>query len=467
MITRIEIDGFKTFRNLALDIAPFQAIVGANGAGKSNLFDAITLLSSLADSDIRTAFRGMRGEPSQLFTIFPDGSSLPRMRLAVEMLVEPRVEDSWGARADVRYTRMRYEVAIEQRADERGVERLYVTHEALLPIQRSGDPWARRHIGRSRELWLPALKSGRTVPFISTGSDDRSGTVFLHQDGRGGDMAAVAHAAERTVLSTIANTEFPHAFAAREEMRSWRVIDLDPSAVRASGLALPHTFIGTDGGNLAAALGRMKGENPALIGRISRELSEIIHGVAGIDLDERRGYDRQEIRFLLEGGGIVPLPLVSDAALRLLALVALKNDPDGGALLCLEEPENGLDEYTLRCLARFLHGAATDFSSTEPDPFRLRQMIVATHSTGMIMELMRFLSEREEGPVHELPELLFAQVAMNDDPWEPGATPVTRFARIRPSQQLELALDSDVGDAPVYTFAEIEESLRGADARRI
>jgi len=42
MITRIEIDGFKTFRNFSLELAPLQVIVGLNGAGKSNLFDACT-----------------------------------------------------------------------------------------------------------------------------------------------------------------------------------------------------------------------------------------------------------------------------------------------------------------------------------------------------------------------------------------------------------------------------------------
>ena len=62
MITRIEIDGFKTFQDFSLDLAPLQVIVGANGAGKSNLFDALMLLSRLADSDLHSAFQGMRGE---------------------------------------------------------------------------------------------------------------------------------------------------------------------------------------------------------------------------------------------------------------------------------------------------------------------------------------------------------------------------------------------------------------------
>jgi recombinational DNA repair ATPase RecF len=45
MLTRIEIDGFKSFRDFALDIPPFLVIIGRNAAGKSNLFDAIQFLS--------------------------------------------------------------------------------------------------------------------------------------------------------------------------------------------------------------------------------------------------------------------------------------------------------------------------------------------------------------------------------------------------------------------------------------
>ena len=66
MITRIELDGFKTFQDFKLELAPFQVIVGPNGAGKSNLFDALRLLSRLADVDLRSAFQALRGEAGEL-----------------------------------------------------------------------------------------------------------------------------------------------------------------------------------------------------------------------------------------------------------------------------------------------------------------------------------------------------------------------------------------------------------------
>ena len=60
MLTRIEIDGFKTFEAFELNLRPFTAIVGPNASGKSNLFDALQLLAALADQDVHSAMQGLR-----------------------------------------------------------------------------------------------------------------------------------------------------------------------------------------------------------------------------------------------------------------------------------------------------------------------------------------------------------------------------------------------------------------------
>ncbi|MBS1912952.1 MAG: AAA family ATPase [Bacteroidetes bacterium] len=461
MITRIEIDGFKTLHDVAIDIAPFQAFTGACGAGLSNLFDAIAFLGSLAESDLRSAFGGGRGEPEEFFTLGADGAYGDRMRLAVEMLVSPRVEDRWGMRADVKYTRMRYEIEVERLADVHGPDRLSISREALLPIQRTGDAWARRHLARTRERWLPALRTGRTVPFISTDDAGRAGAVFLHQDGRGGDLAAPAHGGQRTVLGTIAGTEFPHAYAAREEMRSWRTIMLNPASIRGGGQPHAHTFIGLDGGNLTAALARMKGEDAAMLARLARDLGHVVPDVAEIELDERGGFYRQRVRVAMGNGMSLPLPLLSDSVLRLLVLAALKNDPDGGGVLALDEPENGHDAATLRRLAPFLLGMGTCLA--DPDATSaLRQVIVATRSSGLVYELARILTERSDAPVHDLPELLYAW--REEMPYEPNGAfvPVgggTRFMPVRPSQQLALDLEEGSGREEMITLVEIEQAL--------
>ena len=133
MITRIELDGFKTFQDFSLDLAPLQVFVGANGAGKSNLFDALRLLERLALSDLASAFHEMRGQVGELFTVRPGGRRATQMRLAVELLVARQVQDSWGTTRELTYPRLRYELVIERRDGAQGQDAIALKREALGP----------------------------------------------------------------------------------------------------------------------------------------------------------------------------------------------------------------------------------------------------------------------------------------------------------------------------------------------
>ena len=95
MLTRIEIDGFKTFEDFSLDLVPLTAIVGPNASGKSNSFDALRFLSLLAQFDIRTAMQGLRGEPEELFRQSPAGMA-DCMSFALEVLLTRSGVDAFG-----------------------------------------------------------------------------------------------------------------------------------------------------------------------------------------------------------------------------------------------------------------------------------------------------------------------------------------------------------------------------------
>ena len=168
MITRIELDGFKTFQDFSLDLSPLQVIVGANGVGKSNLFDALQLLGRLADSDLRTAFQEMRGEVGELFAVRPDGGSADRIRLAVEILVDQSVRDDWGVKQDLKFPRVRYELKVALSRDDQGLERLAVEHELLAPIPRHKDRWTKSNKLKTGGPWIPVMTGGRSSPFISS-----------------------------------------------------------------------------------------------------------------------------------------------------------------------------------------------------------------------------------------------------------------------------------------------------------
>jgi AAA15 family ATPase/GTPase len=48
MLTRLKVSGFKNLVDVDVRFGTFTCIAGANGVGKSNLFDAIRFLSALA-----------------------------------------------------------------------------------------------------------------------------------------------------------------------------------------------------------------------------------------------------------------------------------------------------------------------------------------------------------------------------------------------------------------------------------
>lgn len=100
MITRIAIDGFKSFRNFQMEFSPLTVIAGANASGKSNLFDALHLLSRLAEVDLKTAFSGLRGEPIEQYTYYGDGQYTNTMSFVVDLLVNQQVKDNWGGSQD-------------------------------------------------------------------------------------------------------------------------------------------------------------------------------------------------------------------------------------------------------------------------------------------------------------------------------------------------------------------------------
>jgi predicted ATPase len=68
MITRIEADGFKSLRGFAVDVEPLTAIVGVNGRGKSNVFDALRLISRLPAMSVLDALGEGRGTRRDQFS---------------------------------------------------------------------------------------------------------------------------------------------------------------------------------------------------------------------------------------------------------------------------------------------------------------------------------------------------------------------------------------------------------------
>src|SRR5690242_8075211 len=127
MITRVEVDGFKSLRDFSADLEPFTVFIGPNSAGKSNIVDALGLLSRLASVSIAEAFKHGRGRSSDQFTRH-GATSATAIRFAVEYLTYGWYDPAQGA-VPAAQTRFRYELTIERVALASGAERLVVRDE--------------------------------------------------------------------------------------------------------------------------------------------------------------------------------------------------------------------------------------------------------------------------------------------------------------------------------------------------
>ncbi|MDQ2902384.1 MAG: AAA family ATPase [Chloroflexota bacterium] len=390
MITQIEIDGFKTFKDFKVELAPFQVIVGPNGASKSNLFDALHLLSRLVDLDLRSALQGPRGNANELFTAFPDGNFSNYIDIKVEMLVDRKVTDGYGDQVELKYTRLRYELKIAFSTDNDGIERLFIMHESLKGIALEQDKWTKQYIHPFERDWLPPRSSCQAI-FIDKALTKDGTAIVLHKEGRNKgrnkQRSFLAEKAERSVLSSVTTTEHPHAFAARQEILFWRflhLLNLDvlrtPSSVKAPG------FLSEDGKNLAAMLARIGDEDPLALRDLSLDMANLVPGVLTIKIERDLVDNEYTVKAQAEDGRVFSSRVLSDGTLRLLALTAICNDPTFHGVIGIEEPENGVHPFQLKYMARLLRGTATDFKDLEQVNEPLRQVLVTTHSPVFICQ---------------------------------------------------------------------------------
>ncbi|HEX8696341.1 MAG TPA: AAA family ATPase [Longimicrobium sp.] len=433
MLTRIEIDGFKTFEKFSLDLEPFMVVVGPNATGKSNLFDAIQLLSRLAVDDLRTAFNGLRGEPHELFRIQPSGEPGSRMSLAVEVLLHRTVADPWGGTARVRHTRLRYEVDLERRTDARGIERLVVARETAEPIRGNADGWRPHGRSPSAAFKRAFMSYGRSTPFLSTQDVNGIPTFHIHQDPTGGRNRS-ATAAETTILSSITSAEFPHLFALREELRSWKFLQLDPGALRKPSPKNAPEVLEPDGSNLPTVLARIEAETRTeprphgALTEIGADLSRLISGVARVDVEEDELNRKFRVKVQVGGEHAFSSGVISDGTLRVLALLTMLHDPKHSGLVCFEEPENGIHPARLEALIDILRGMVTRADLTHYDErAALTQMLLNSHSPVVLSHL--------DGT-----EVVFADTVTVVDPASRTRSRKTRMRRIVPDDQGDLGI---------------------------
>ena len=402
MLTRLKVDGFKNLKAVDIRFGPFTCVAGGNGVGKSNLFDAIRFLSALADKPLVDAAQSVRSEGGtggDLRSIFHHVGEQYGQAISfeVEMLVPAEGVDDLGQRAEATITFLRYTLELEYKKEEgsRSLGGLQIRREDLQHIS-LGDAKAHLPFEHSRDWRRSVVKGRRTSPFISTESAGDQTYIKLHGDGGkvGRTRQFLAESLPRTVLSSATAAESPTALLARREMQSWRLLQLEPSALRALDPYNAPSRLGTNGAHLPATLGRLarvhRGERKEseqsrqVYARVANRLAELVEGVRSVRVDAD---DRRELLSLVvrdRDGTEHEARGLSDGTLRFLALCVLERDPETQGLICLEEPENGIHPERVPAMMQLLQDLAMDVDVPVGTDNPLRQVIINTHSPTVV-----------------------------------------------------------------------------------
>ena len=457
MLTRLEVSGFKNLVGVDVRFGPFTCIAGANGVGKSNLFDAIRFFGALGQMPLLEAAGLVRDEAGRadlrsLFTRVGE-EHLLEMTLAAELIIAREGVDDLRQRARATATYLRYEVRLGLReASDVMPQRLVVEHESLRPLK-IGDFAAELAFDFTAE-WQNSIvvpKKGTLRPLISTEARDGAAVIRRHQEVKGGrPREFYAEDLPRTVLSSTSAVEGPTALLVRHELSSWRLLQLEPSALRRPSEYAETPRLRSDGHGLAATLRRLVRAEPAeaigstlqgLTNRLNDLLQEV-HRVELVDDPVRQTYG---VALADRAGTRHAARALSDGTLRFLALAILASDPEETGVICLEEPENGIHPERIPAMIELLLAIAMDPEVSIAPDNPPRQVIINTHAPAVVQQVpfetlliakaqaVRWTEGRAQGGVRYLP----APESLRERHGSPAFTLATLLPYLEPVVPIE------------------------------
>jgi predicted ATPase len=372
MIRRIRIEGYKSFAELDLRLSPLSVIFGPNASGKSNLFDAIYLLSrAVTCKTLAEAFEGHRGLPLESFYYGDCGYEelLGRKHLALtfEMDVElsPAVLEIMN-----RLVTERSEMNAFPCLKDRQMERYLRYHLKIEALPKTGV------VGIVEEHLTALKKNGgekrepEILDLSGDGCRSRGETIICAECGRKPrSLSEFSHGLTR-----------PEIWALQAEMARWRVYYLEPRVLmREETPRSEMRSLGPRGEGLAAFLNLMQAEDSRSYRAFALAFRQIMPGDVSLELDlTKEGLVSLRVK---EDGAYFSGRLISEGTLRLLGLLAALHPRSDATVVAFEEPENGVHPARLKIIADLLKEAAING----------KQVLVTSHSP----LLLEHFSDRE------------------------------------------------------------------------
>ncbi len=336
MIKQIHVSGYRSIRELALDLKPINVLTGPNGCGKSNLYNSLVLIGRAAQGQLARAIAEEGGTPS----VF------------------------WAGGERVRYQRKKppKRVVLGFEAEEFGYELqvgLPSLNEHALGTMFTLDPRVKEEYIWPSETKRRVLMLKRDEPSAWLRNAEGSMVTYPFQISK-----------QESVLSQIIDPHlYPEISAVRHQILSWRFYhhfrtDIE-SPLRQPQIGVYTPVLNHDGSDVAAALETILeiGDGDAL----RQTVAEAFGGATLlIEAMDTLFSMRLQIPGLLR-----PLQAreFSDGQLRFLCLCAVLFSPCPPSLLALNEPETSLHPDILDALAHLIVRASKN-----------TQLWITTHS---------------------------------------------------------------------------------------
>lgn len=362
MLRSLRVRGFKSLADVEVAFAPLTVLFGPNAVGKSNLLEAILLLSRLGtERTLANAFEApLRGYPAEAFTV--PAAGLPGLlgQDSAELTLDAVIHPAGAAKENIRYR-----ISVQLTPESGTLE----TIDEFLGRQRPDG-------------------SLKQKPRVEVSGNH----LLIRRLGEAGQPRQEPLGLNHTQLSNLqfsGRNRYPDFDRLRLELAGWRMYYLDPrESMRAPQPPKETNDIGPRGELLAPFLYRLK-VNPdfaANYAAISRVLHAAVPTIEGldVDLDPQRGTLDIVIR---QDGTPYSSRVVSEGTLRVLALCAIAGNPWPSTLVAFEEPENGVHPRRIEVIADLLLSMVRS---------RERQVLVTTHSPTLVAAFARRQRETKE-----------------------------------------------------------------------
>jgi predicted ATPase len=323
----LKVSNYRALRDVAFkDLTPFTVLLGANGSGKSTVFDVFAFLHEAFTDGLRKAW----DRRNRMAGIRSIGESGP---VAFEL--------KYSAPLDEQFRVVTYILKIDE---ERGA-----------PV-----------IVEERLTWSTSPGSGRPRDIIKfhRGSGswwDESGQESNQQELSGADILAVSALGQFK--------QHPRVTYLRDFVSGWYLSYISAESSRTTPEAGPQRRLSKSGDNLPNVIQYLEENHPDRLLEIFRVMGERIPQLEKIDLEHLA--DGRLLLKLKDRSFADPVlaRFASDGTLKLLAYLTVLMDPDPPAVFGIEEPENQLHPKLLPILAEEIRAVSSN-----------SQVFVTTHS---------------------------------------------------------------------------------------